>query len=202
MPTIPTKGNLIAKKRSLELAQKGYELMDRKRNILVREITGLIAQAEKIQSEIDFTFRSAYQALQTANITLGIIDEIAATVPIDRQLKIRYRSVMGVEIPIVLDPDSPPYVAYGFQDTNSSLDDALIAFHRVKVLCRGLAETESTIYRLASAIKKVQKRANALQNIILPRFTGDVKFITDALEEKEREEFARLKVVKKQKATP
>ena len=62
-----------------------------------------------------------------------------------------------------------------------------------------LAEAENSIYRLASAIKKTQSRANALKNIIIPNFEYSSKFITDALEEKEREEFSRQKVIKRQK---
>ena len=62
-----------------------------------------------------------------------------------------------------------------------------------------LAEVENSVYRLADSIKKTQKRANALKNIMIPRFEETVKFITDALDEKDREEFSRLKVIKRQK---
>ena len=60
--SFPTKGNLIAAKNSLQLARQGYELMDKKRNILMRELMELIGQASEIQSRIDQTFRSAYGA--------------------------------------------------------------------------------------------------------------------------------------------
>ena len=78
--TFPTKGNLILAKNSLALAVQGYGLMDKKRNILLKELTGLIGQARSIQSEIDSTFTSAYRALQKANIELGVrfVEEIAA----------------------------------------------------------------------------------------------------------------------------
>lgn len=59
-----------------------------------------------------------------------------------------------------------------------------------------LAEVENSVYRLANAIRKAQKRANALKNIVIPDFEHNIKFITDALEEKEREEFSRQKVIK------
>ena len=72
-------------------------------------------------------------------------------------------------------------------------------FNRVKELTAELAEVENSVYRLADAIKKTQKRANALKNIMIPRFESTVKYITDALEEKDREEFSRLKVIKRQK---
>ena len=61
-----------------------------------------------------------------------------------------------------------------------------------------MAEVETSIYRLAEAIKKAQKRANALNNIVIPGFDHTIRFITEALEEKEREEFVRLKVIKRQ----
>lgn len=62
-----------------------------------------------------------------------------------------------------------------------------------------LVEVENSVYRLANAIRKAQKRANALRNIVIPGFEHDIKFISDALEEKEREEFSRQKVIKNNK---
>ena len=194
---IPTKGNLITIKRSLALAWLGFELMDRKRNILIREMMNMIDTANNVQGQIDSTFTRAYEALRDANISLGICDEIAQSVDIDNSVQIRFRSVMGVEIPIVnMDESEPSAVPYGFAFSNATLDRAYFEFWRVKMLVCQLAEIENSIYRLAVAIKKTQKRANALQNIIIPNFTADIKFITDAIEEKEREEFIRLKVIK------
>ena len=199
MAVLPTKGNLIATKHSLELATTGYELMDRKRNILTREMMSLISEAEKIQSRIDSTFSEAYDALMLANITLGKTIHVAESAPVDNSVEIRYRSVMGVEIPTVIADTGDQPLAYGLSVTNSALDDALIKFHRVKELTRDLAQLENTIFRLAFTIKKTQKRANALRNIVIPGYNETINLITEALEEKEREEFARLKVIKAQK---
>ena len=52
----PTKGNLMLAKNSLMLARQGYDLMDKKRNILLKELMGLIDEAKDIQEEIDATF--------------------------------------------------------------------------------------------------------------------------------------------------
>ena len=194
--TLPTKGNLMAAKRSRALAATGYELMDRKRNILIREMMALMDTAKEVQGQIDTVFAEAYASLQTANIRLGICDRIAEAVEVDNTLDIQYRSVMGVELPHIPDQSSPARPEYGFAATSSVLDDCYIKFHRVKDLVRRLAEVETSIYRLAVAIRKTQKRANALQNIVIPGFDQTIRFITDALEEKEREEFVRLKVIK------
>ena len=199
MAVFPTKGNLINTKKSLSLARLGFDLMDRKRNILVREMMLLIDAAKSIRSEIESTFDTAYKALQMANITLGVCDDFAKGIEIDHGAKIVYRSVMGVEIPkVTLESEINPR-AYGFSGTNTQLDIAYLSFHRAKQISALLAEIENSVYRLAHEIKKTQRRANALKNIIIPQFEETVKFITDALEEKEREEFSRLKVIKKNK---
>lgn len=195
---LPTKGNLMAAKRSRALAQTGYELMDRKRNILVREMMSLMEDASRIQQEIDLVFQTAYTALARANIELGLCDHIAEAVTPDNSLDIRWRSVMGVELPKIPDNTPPLRPDYGFAFTSPAFDDAYIQFARVKDLTRRMAEVETSIYRLAEAIKKSQKRANALKNIVIPSFDNTIRVITEALEEKERDEFVRMKVIKRQ----
>lgn len=196
--TAPTKGNLNAAKRSRALADNGYELMDRKRNILIREIMELMDEAEDLQERIDSTFSEAYASMRLAEISMGGSAQSGANaVPIDDSFSIRFRSVMGVELPVVsAEPEEPSGPPYGLAFTSSDLDDAYFKFAEVKELIRELAETENCIYRLAYAIKKSQKRANALQNIVIPGLDSEIARISDALEEKEREEFVRLKVVK------
>ena len=101
--TFPTKGNLIRAKNSLALSKQGYDLMDKKRNILIRELMNLISEATDIQQEIDETFSSAYKALQRANVQMGIheVEQISLSVPVDHSIHIKRRSVMGTEIPKV-----------------------------------------------------------------------------------------------------
>jgi V/A-type H+-transporting ATPase subunit D len=197
---VPTKGNLLATKKSLDLSRTGFELLDRKRNILVREMMTLIDRASKIQDKIDKNYAEAYALLQKANITLGICKEMAQTVPIENGLNVAYRSVMGVEIPMVsLEEQKTIPAPFGLHSSNVLLDETYEKFMEVKRLTAELAEVENSVYRLAYAVKKTQKRANSLKNIMIPRFESAVKTITDALEEKDREEFSRLKVIKRQK---
>ena len=194
--TTPTKGNLMALHRTLALARMGYELMDRKRNILIREMMRLIDAAAELQSRIDNTFAEAYKALQTANIALGVCGDLAKNMPVDHSAQIRFRSVMGAELPSVAADSSPPSAPPGFLPTNADFDKAAGHFFKVKRLVTEMAEVETSIYRLAYAVKKTQKRANALQNRIIPGLESSVKRIMGSLEEKEREEFVRMKVIK------
>lgn len=195
-----TKGNLISTQRSLALAKTGYELMDKKRNILIREMMLLVDKVTSVQSEIDKVFSEAYASLIEANLSSGVIQSIAEAVPEEKGVRVRTKSVMGVEVPIVtLEERREGAVPYGLSETDSALDIAYSKFAQVKDLCVKLAEIENSVYRLAIAIKKTQRRANSLKNIVIPRQEATVKFIINTLEEKEREEFSRMKIIKNRK---
>ena len=181
--TVPTKGNLMSAKSSLALARQGYELMDKKRNILVREIMDLNDQAKAIQSEIDETFKSAYIALEKANIELGIknVETFAFNVTPENDIRIKTRSIMGTEIPLVKYKEEKRNPVYSFFGTTESLDQAKASFEKVKDLTIKLSMIENSAYRLAYNIKKTQKRANALKNITIPNYEALVKTIENAL---------------------
>lgn len=198
--TAPTKGNLMSVKNFLQLAQTGYDLLEKKRNILVREMMLLIDKANDIQNRIDDTFMHAHKNLQKANIKGGVCLEIADAAPIENDVHIKYRSVMGVEIPILsIDEPKDFRIPFGLNTSDESLDEAFIGFQKAKRLSVEIAEVENSVYRLAYAIKKTQKRANALKNIIIPTYQELLITISTALDEKEREEFSRMKMIKKQK---
>jgi len=109
------------------------------------------------------------------------------------------RSVMGTEIPLVEYDKTTNTPTYAYYSTKMSLDEAKAAFEKVKELSIRLSMVENAAIRLAANIKKTQKRANALKNITIPKYEALTKDIQNALEEKEREEFTRLKVIKRMK---
>ncbi|MBQ5970461.1 MAG: V-type ATP synthase subunit D [Clostridia bacterium] len=196
----PTKANLMHTKKSLELAKQGYDLMDRKRNILVREMMARADEADALQSQIGAVYEQAYAALKQATLHLGDCAKYVGAIPCNDDLTIEYRSVMGVEVPMVTLEETPTDVrSFGFAATNSDFDEACRRFCEVKRLTARLAELENGVCRLADAVKKTRKRSNALSNIMIPRLEATVKSITEALDEKEREDFSRLKVVKSKK---
>ena len=159
----------------------------------------LIDKAINIQNEIDITFTEAYEALQKVNIDMGLykVKDISLTIPEDESIKIKTRSIMGTEIPLVeYDSDNLTTPDYSLYDMSVSFDDAVTKFKKVKDLIIKLSTVETSAYRLATSIKKSQKRANALQNITIPYYSALSIDIENALEEKDREEFSRLKVIK------
>ena len=199
LKVVPTKGNLIAMKKSLQLANLGYNLMDQKRNVLIKEMMTLLDDVKIIRDQITSSYQEAYDALQEANISMGLISSIVNSTPEDYGISIAYRSVMGVEIPKISYNQQPLKMTYDIERSNSKVDYAYNCFYRVKQLTVLLAEVENSVYRLANTIRKSQKRANALKNISIPRFESTIKVISEALEEKEREEFTRQKVIKEMK---
>ncbi len=195
-----TKGNLIRMKRALALANSGYDLMDRKRNILVSEMMQLVDKVKLLRDEITQAYSTGYYLLQQANIYSGVIQRIASEIPVENSIQLTYRSVMGVEVPnVIYTPKEDVEIAYGLEETNSAVDEAYLQFQKVKELTMVLAEVDNAVYRLANAISKTQKRANALKNVVIPRYTSTIRFINDSLDEKEREEFSRMKVIKANK---
>lgn len=197
----PTKSNLMSAQNSLEFSQKGFELLDKKRNVLIREMMSYMGRAEELQNRINVTFKEAYDALRQANISMGIntVEDIAMSVPEASDYSVLFKSVMGVEVPHVNFEKKDIEPKYSFYRSNATMDLAFKKFNEVKYLIYELAEVENAVYKLAMEVKKTQKRANALENIQIPKFKEIVKAIGEVLEEKEREDFFRLKVVKKKK---
>ncbi len=194
----PTKANLIKSKNSLRFAKKGYELLDRKRTLLIREMMSLIDEASNLQEEIETEFNKAYNALKFANVTMGTenVEKIARSIEREKDFTILTKSVMGVEIPIIKSQEVNPTAEYGFFRTNPAFDKAVLSFKRIRRLIYKLAEVENSVYKLAMEIKKTQKRTNALEKIQIPKYSSTIKYIEEVLEEKEREDFFRLKRIK------
>ena len=194
----PTKANLLKSKDALDFSKKGFSLLDKKRTVLIREVMGLVEKANEIQKLVEEKFEEGYRALRVVNMTIGInhVQEIALSIPKDESFEILYRSIMGLEVPTVEYEKKEDHPTYSFYRTNPAMDIAAKKFLEIKYLIYELAEIENAVYKIAMEIKKTGKRANALDKIQIPRYEEAVKYIQDVLEEKEREDFFRLKKVK------
>lgn len=193
-----TKANLISIKNSLALSVKGFELLDKKRNVLILNLMSMIEKAKELQFEMKDKYADAYQALQLANISLGInnVQEIAYCIAEAEEFEVENSSVMGVPIPKIKYEVEPLMSGFSLYSSDASLDYATLQFYEVKKMLYELVEIEDSVYKLAFEIRRTQKRANALSNIQIPKYEELVKKITETLEEKEREEFFRLKKIK------
>lgn len=197
----PTKANLIKSKSMLTFTKQGYQLLDKKRSVLVREVMDMISEVERLQQQIDDIFVEVYDALNHALVTMGesTVMEIALSIPQEEQLTILNKSIMNVEIPTIKYVEKPLGPFYGFYRTNSAIDMIVVKMSEVQKILYHLAEVENTVFRLAVEIKKTSKRANALDKIQIPKYEELTKWIEESLEEKEREDFFRLKRLKGKK---
>lgn len=196
--TLPTKNNLIRLQGKIKLSKQGQELLEKKKFILTIEKNKYQNKKQDLENQIQELFKDAYLKLEKAIIDIGIDDltEISEHIEDDDSVNIKYMSIMGVEIPSVISDKEDMKLEYGLYNTTISVDEAILAFNNVKYKLIELAEIENIILRLDQSIDKVQKRSNALKDIIIPKDEKIEAEIKGILEEREREEFSRLKVVK------
>ena len=197
----PTKANLIASKNALVLAEKGYDLLDKKRTVLIKEMMDLNKNAKKLQSEIEEKFEKSYAELTEATISMGALSlkEMGETAPLEKEYQVISRSVMGLELPKIKYEKTKVKADYSLHQSNAAFDRAKINISEILRVIYELAEIETSVFRLANEIKKTAKRANALDKIQIPKYNHIIREIEDILAEKEREDFFRLKRVKNKK---
>jgi V/A-type H+-transporting ATPase subunit D len=194
----PTRSNLLRLRQTLKFAREGYEVLDRKREVLITELLRVAHDAAILQEKVWAELADAYRALEIARLSMGRehLEWAALSVKETISIEIRLHSVMGVALPIVEAHGAPPETPYGLGDTTVSLDEAAARFRRVLSEVPTLTETMTSVWRLARELQKTQRRVNALQYIFIPQYEETVAFIESTLEEREREETFRLKRLK------
>ncbi|HUT66548.1 MAG TPA: V-type ATP synthase subunit D [Spirochaetota bacterium] len=195
----PTKTNLIKLRDDLKFAHLGYELLDQKRNILIVELLALVDQAVDFENRISEALKKAYSTLQEAVLRIGKIkvQQITTAVNIDVDIRIGIRRVMGVTLPVV-DTDFRERAPY-FSPTGTTywIDSSLDSFKSVLKLMGKMAELKISVLRLASEVRKMIRKVNALEKIAIPEMRDTVSYIENRLEENERDMFVLMKLVKK-----
>ncbi|MCL2135064.1 MAG: V-type ATP synthase subunit D [Candidatus Bathyarchaeota archaeon] len=195
----PTRISLIQTKKTLKLAETGREVLEHKRDILLRELRNSIVEAEQKRDILTKALAVAYQSLREANISKGSenISNAVLGSPSRANYYVDARSIMGVVVPLVkTQTEHNVKPEYGFLNTNSDLDKAFRQFLIVFELIGELAKIEGTAFQLANAVNRTQRRVNALKYVLVPKYHDTVKWIELVLEEKEREEFIRTKRIK------
>lgn len=197
--TLPTKNNLMRLKDKIKLSKQGHELLEKKKFILTVEKDKTKQKKEEVKNKLKEELSSAISKLKYASIDIGLdkLIDISEEIEGIRNIDIKYKTIMGVEIPSVVYEKTDIELTYGLYGTTISVDECIISFNKVRELIIQLSELENTEFRLDESIKSVQKRSNALEDIIIPEDEVTASKISDILEEREREEFTRLKVLKK-----
>jgi V/A-type H+-transporting ATPase subunit D len=194
-----TKIELFKYKRSSQVASMVQKILDDKRKVLLKNIEEMIAEAQKTRGGIWEPLQEIYESVNESYLSLGVatVDSVAQSTPGVMEVESDVKRVVDVTIPVlsVTEKDTKS-IPYGFADTNASIDrGAKLIKNLLPKICKA-AEYENSIFSLAKALEKTQKLLNALENVIIPQYKQRVRFILATLEEREREEFARLKKVK------
>ncbi len=195
---LPTKIELIRIKKSLLVANSVHKILEDKRDVLLRRLDDIIEEASLARDKIWEPLSQAYDALSDAYLDVGsaYLESIATTTPRQVEVSASIRPIVDIRVPTINISEKELKLTYGFADTSSSLDIFTQMMKQVLPDIFKAAETENTIFRLAKELEKTQRLINALEYIIIPSYKESVRLITSTLEEREREEFVKLKHVK------
>ena len=195
-----TKIELIKIRRSMQVAKMVHKILDDKREVLLKKIDEMIEEANKARGDIWSPLGEIYTAVYDAYMSLGTgtLESVSDSTPSVMEVDVNVRRIVDVKIPTlqVKTKEGGQDLSYGFIDTNSSVDKAAkLIKNMLPKVCKA-AEYENAIFSLAKELERTQKLINALEFVIIPQYEGAVAFIRATLEEREREEFVRLKKVK------
>lgn len=196
----PTKSSLLALQHSLELAEEGYDLLEQKRQILVLELMGRLEAAKRAQHDVDQAMAKAFATIHEAALRSGTeaLAREAIGVTREHKLEITTRPVMGIDLPAVTVEHEPPKPAVSLASGSAVSDDVIKTFTQALDAVARLAEVENAVLRLASEVRRTQRRVNALDKIFIPDYKETIGYVEDVLEEREREQFVIMKMTKEQ----
>ncbi|NWF94725.1 MAG: V-type ATP synthase subunit D [Candidatus Thorarchaeota archaeon] len=198
--TKTTRMELLRLRNRMRLAERGHDLLKEKRDSLIMEFFNAIAEIKEARSQVDSALSEAFSSLTKAKMIMGPsrVVEFSYASRIETDMDISTRSMMGVRVPLISIRQRFPELPYSLVDSSSQLDSMSSKFAAALKAIARLAEIESTVRRLALEIERTKRRVSALESVVIPRLEATAQFIKLALEEREREDFYRIKLVKQQ----
>ncbi len=194
----PTKSALLELQRKVHFLYEGYNLLERKRELLTRIVYQKLAEYRALKKTAETSLASAYEWLSITQMRMGSarLHQLALGMPLGIEATILPRRNMGVQYPSIT-VNKLPLQPVGILGTDASLDETRISFVEMTEKIARLAEVETALWRLLEEQRKTQKRVNALKYNVIPRFERTIKFIRDSLEEEERNSLFQMKVLSK-----
>lgn len=200
--TSVTRMELLAHKEQISLARQGRELLEQKRTALMKELMRI---ADTVMEHSD----ALQHAADKARRTLVRAEAIAGTEAIKSAalasravfpLQVTTTNIMGVKVPHIEQKRMSRSIfgrGYSVVGTSLTIDEVASAFElEVEVIIQ-LAESELRLMRLAAEIQKTSRRLNALEHLLIPRLENERDFIQTSLDERERSDHFRLKLMKR-----
>lgn len=195
----PTKSNLLAMKEQLSISTNGYELLEEKREILVRELMYMVDEVHKLENAIDELISKAYPAFKSMLLLDGAdqIERISKSIHYEFGMEEKNVVIGGMEF-ASLDVQIPEReLFYSLIGTDANTDATIVKFFELLTLLTQMASIRTIVWRLADEVKRTQRRVNALDKMIIPQTKETKIYIESVLEERERENVFVLKALKK-----
>lgn len=198
----PTRSELMKLKKSIKLAQAGYNLLKKKRDGLILEFFETLKKAKSVRSELTEEYVKADKRINVAEAIDGAltVKSYAMALKDCPGIDVSSKNVMGVVVPKISSANVVKHMderGYGVIRSSSRIDEAAFSYEHVVEKVVLAAEVETTILKLLDEIEKTKRRVNALEFSVIPRMTAQASFIRLRLEEMERENVFRLKRMKK-----
>jgi V/A-type H+-transporting ATPase subunit D len=198
----PTRDAYLEIKRTLKRVQEGHDLLEQKRQILITELMTQVEVAKRIKDDVAAAMAAAHQVLAQAAMQSGMtgLRRQSCGVQMEHTVTIRSRSVMGVPVPQIECKVAAFGIHFGLTDGRSGTDEVMRRFVTALELVAKLAQVENAVFRLAREIRRTQRRVKALEKIFIPQYKEALRFIGQALEERQREEFVVLQKAKQKRS--
>ena len=194
----PTKANLFEFQKQLKFASEGCDLLHQKRDVLVMELMSEVSNFNAIEKRLNGDLEKALDNLNAAVLANGS-ESLGRTIAAQQkelEIEIKQYSVMGIILPrISIATDSEPEFG-GLLDTDINFDNTVNSLHSLLSVLSEYIEIISSVWRMATEIEKTQKRINALENIFIPEAKQTINWIKSVMEETDREELFRRKLLK------
>jgi len=197
-----TRMELLTRKVQITLASQGRDLLEQKRTALMKEFMRTADTAMERSDALQVSATEANQSLARAEAWAGA-ETVRSAALASRggfSLEVTNRSVMGVRVPHIEQRSaSRSFLERGYSivGTSVAIDEAASAFEREVEAIIQLAEIELRLTRLGEEIQRTSRRLNALEHFLIPRLKAERDFIQMALDERERADHFRLKLVKR-----
>lgn len=197
----PTRMDLLKLKKRITLATRGHQLLSEKLDTLMSEFFKVMEKAKGIREELAVSLEDGRKNLTMAKALspFGEIESVASSVGSRGDIGMEIRNLMGVRIPEIKEPEADVRMSYSPIFTSAKLDEAARDFNDAFKKLLMLIENEVALRRIGEEVAKIKRRTNALEYILIPNLKHTQAYIRFMLEELERENFFRLKIIKRKR---
>lgn len=191
----PTRGAALMLAEEKDLIKAGFGFLDEKRILLAANLLRELAEWQEISAEYEAKSQRAVHALNGAVMRHGL--EGVQLYPATRKevgaMTMKTNNYLGVKLASDPELDWSVEPVAGGVDPSMQAEDCRQAFSKLVPLVARLAVKQSNIARLVKEYRATERRARALENVLLPEVSSALRKITDYLDEADQEEAIRIR---------